>query len=190
MSKNNKPQWLLDAEKAIQEFHETEFGKLTDKELRFKQKQSHAASFSGRKAVITGQFASIKTKQHQIKAGIKGGTKLVESGKVWVNLDKAKKTSHSLIRCSHCNLEGNLVNIKRHHNDNCKQKPEVMIPILKSLPEVFMKGDLIKKLKEHDLETQGQRILCNSYWIVQWKKKGSYWLYKKGPGYCKNLNNI
>ena len=70
----------------------------------------------------TGQFASIKTKKHQSKAGKIAGNKNVESGH-WSNLLKEQhkklKIEHT---CPHCNKTLSGLNYRRWHGDNCKSK--------------------------------------------------------------------
>lgn len=97
MENTNKPQWLIDAEIDINEFHETKHGKLTDKEFKRKEASSFAASCvskenrikngkkSGVKNVESGHLKSITKLWNPEEAGIngkKGGAKNVETG--WI----------------------------------------------------------------------------------------------------------
>lgn len=92
MDKVNKPQWLIDAEKAIQKFEKTDIAKLTDNQMRMKERNSIASSMvsqetrskagkiAGQKNVESGHWNSLKTPEHQSKAGTISGNNHVESG--------------------------------------------------------------------------------------------------------------
>ena len=76
---NKKPQWLLDAEKAAQEFNESEVGKLSEKEFTRKIVCTHASSCADpikRKQIMRDlQKESIKKipKKNMINRGKKLG---------------------------------------------------------------------------------------------------------------------
>ena len=86
MKNTNKPQWLLDAEKDINEVHETNYGKLTDKEFKLKERQSNAGKSGGTSLSLSGKNNA--THEGRLKAMSKmtkeqrsnGGKKNVETG--------------------------------------------------------------------------------------------------------------
>lgn len=118
MENTNKPQWLIDAENEIKNFENTEFGKLSDKEFNFKEKQSNAGTNGGNKAKETGQVYEAAVKGREIystdprlktnaqKMGNTQGKKNVESGHLAKvrNPKKSGAVSGSIIR--HCNRCG------------------------------------------------------------------------------------
>ncbi len=70
----------------------------------------------------SGQFAAIKTKEHQSKAGQKGGQKHIESGH-WSNIQKlAALNANEKIECHYCKKMIDRKNYGRWHGDNCKMK--------------------------------------------------------------------
>tara|TARA_R110002153_G_scaffold44234_1_gene124716 strand:- start:21 stop:521 length:501 start_codon:yes stop_codon:yes gene_type:complete len=71
--KNNKPEWLLKAEQEQSKFNESEWGKLTEKEFIFKEKQQHANQCANQvhKENNWNNFDKIKNNsEHQSKAGL------------------------------------------------------------------------------------------------------------------------
>ena len=109
MNKQNKNMdWLKDFNKDAEEFNNSEWGQLTQKEIDLKVSNTHAAScvsqetrskagkIGGQKNVESGHWASLRTPEHQSHAGTISGNKHIESGHI-INLGKsglgAKATS-------------------------------------------------------------------------------------------------
>jgi hypothetical protein len=80
MENTNKPQWLIDAEKDIQEFEDSKYGKMDNKEFLYSQRQSNAASVSGKNNVKNGIFGTKDSKANKA---------LKESG--WYESERNKK---------------------------------------------------------------------------------------------------
>ena len=138
MKNTNKPQWLIDAERDINEFHETKHGKMSQRQINYSESsrnktifndinknfehQSNASlSRDANERLI--QFSKIKTKEHQSKAGKVAGNKNVESGH-WANIQKiATLKANEKIECEHCKRMIDRKNHSRWHGDNCKLKP-------------------------------------------------------------------
>lgn len=83
----NKPQWLIDAENEINNFEQTKFGKMTDKEFRLSERQSNAGKSGGSKLISLGKNnATVEGRLKGLEIGrskgasSKGGKKNVESG--------------------------------------------------------------------------------------------------------------
>lgn len=167
MSKQNKPQWLIDAEKAINKFNKTDVSTLTDAQLN--------------------QRSAFLNSDIQSKSGKAGGKKLVETGKAQVNLNKAIKVAQSKTTCKHCGKEGSHVNIEWHHNDNCKQRPDIIMPILKQLPDTFMRKDMKPLFEQAGIGPQLQRFISGMLWLEVSHKKGTWIVYKKGQKYYDNF---
>lgn len=142
MKQNKKPQWLIDAENAINEFENSKFGKLSDKEFRFSEKQSNSGKNAGLKAKKSGQFKSFAIAGGKV-VGLVQGRKNVESGHLdsitpksgseeakqrnihRQKLMKERGTHNSQIvmTCPHCNKTGKGVPaMNRWHFNNCKKK--------------------------------------------------------------------
>lgn len=98
-----KPDWLIEAEEAIKEFEQTEWGSLTQKEFNKKMGSikggktnvysGHFKKFTkeggkaqgkiqGKKNVESGHLDRIRTRDGSIKGGKKAGKKNVESGHI------------------------------------------------------------------------------------------------------------
>jgi hypothetical protein len=81
MENNNKLQWLIDAENEINNAANTKYGKMSDKEFRFSEKQSNAGKaggkitgpIQGKRNVESGHLQSLRSTDHQINAGKNGG---------------------------------------------------------------------------------------------------------------------
>jgi DNA invertase Pin-like site-specific DNA recombinase len=78
---NNKPEWLLKAEQEQSKFNKSEWGKLTEKEFIFKEKQQHAGKAGGKKALDSGQF------KERARLGAIGSNKL----KRYLTFDQAEE---------------------------------------------------------------------------------------------------
>jgi hypothetical protein len=103
---NTKPQWLIDAEKEIDEFHQTEIGNLSDKEFRKKEAKVNAAilshAYAGDRIVNNLQEANERNghlerlhndpdfKKWASRGGKKGGLK---SGKIAVESGQLKRVA-------------------------------------------------------------------------------------------------
>jgi hypothetical protein len=124
-------------ERALQK----EYGYPVDKVLYYEmvnistfETRSKGGKIGGLKNVESGQFASLKTTEHQKKAGSAGGKiggpitakKNVESGHMSAlgKSGKGPKISSNKKRiCPYCGLESNGVGYFRYHGNNCKHKP-------------------------------------------------------------------
>lgn len=132
MKDTNKPQWLIDAENDIKAFEETKYGKMTSRQFINSENARNVINkkaggiATGKKSKelqkITGQFASIKTKEHQTNAAKKAGAKNVESGSWKKTQEAAHKTLKIQHTCPHCNKTLSGLNYRRWHGDNCKLK--------------------------------------------------------------------
>ena len=91
MSKNNKPQWLLDAEKAIQEFEQTKYAKKTEGQLaksrnaeiqraKIDEKAKRKAALGGSKSKkrYDSEYQREMAKRGAHKGGNAAWSKLVE----------------------------------------------------------------------------------------------------------------
>jgi hypothetical protein len=147
--KQNKPQWLIDAEAEINKFEQTKYGKYTDGQLS----KSIAGSWAGRKNVESGHLDRISTFESRSNGGktnvesghldrirtsevcAKGGSIGGKtSGKIWMQnaiesgLHKEASSSGGtsatgkVYTCSHCKKEVKGPSFFRYHEDNCKLK--------------------------------------------------------------------
>ena len=122
--KNNKPEWLLKAEEEQAKFLKTKFGKMSQKEYEFHERQSHAGKSGGSKTVAvhkeSGYFQSEEWKQSQSKGGKTSGDNNVKSGH-WakVGAKHGNTHSHAHITCPKCGHTGSTRNIKPIHFNNC-----------------------------------------------------------------------
>ena len=124
----------------------------------------------------------------QSSKGTRGGNSLVRSGKAFINLAKAKEVAHAADMCPHCGREGTRVNMKAHHYDKCKQKPEVIMEALHRVPTTFMHSQMKEVLDDMGLGPQWQRFRNNHKWFDPISKWGSYTLYTAGENYYKFLD--
>ena len=151
MENNNRPQWLIDAENEIKKFNETKHGSMSDKEFRFSEKQSNAGSIGGtenikknseqlkaanakwrndnpdivlKNCTNNGYLTMSKYPNLAKENGKKTGAWAVESGHLdnVRDINKMLEGSNKIIKCPHCEKEGQLANMKRWHYDNCKFK--------------------------------------------------------------------
>jgi hypothetical protein len=125
MEENTKPQWLIDAEAALEKFNQSEFGKKTEAEIKLFEKQRNASL--ARHAHPEAK-KSLKIWQ---SAGGKSGTsgkKNVESGH-WKKVQQAgTEASLKLVKCEHCQESFNTGNYSRWHGDHCEKNPN-RIPV-------------------------------------------------------------
>lgn len=131
----------------------------------FKKRQAYASKQRDNKE-RKDQFAKIKTSEHQSFAAKNAGNKNLETGH-WDNIKHlGTEVAHSTIKCPHCNFEGDLVNIKRHHFDNCQQKYELVKCIFDELNDNFTKSELINSIIKNGFKpTFSQALLRNINYI-------------------------
>jgi hypothetical protein len=130
MEKKSKPQWLLDVEKDIEEFHQTEIGSLSDKAFRRKEnaringsmQSNEDRSKAGKSNTLENWRKANKaqTKEDKSKGGKIGGPK---GGKIGGKIGGAIQ-GNTMVTCPHCNKEGKLMPMNRWHFDNCIKNPD------------------------------------------------------------------
>ena len=123
MKNTNKEQWLIDAENEINNFENSKYGKMSEKEFRGSERgnenveSGHLAKISklGGKVVGDSHVESghidrlhklVLTTDHQSNAGKSGGT----------------KTGSKLWDCPHCGKQGKGPAMTRWHMSNCRHK--------------------------------------------------------------------
>ena len=65
-------------------------------------------------------------------------------------IEAGLESSHKKITCDHCGEPGDLNNITRWHNDNCKEMPEDINRVLDALPLVFTEKEIKNAVKEYN----------------------------------------
>lgn len=84
-TKANKPQWLLDAEKAIQNFEDSKYGKMTDKQMRLSERGRINGSMADRSKITKSRLETLANNPEFQK-------KLSDAGKF--TTEKLKEKGH------------------------------------------------------------------------------------------------
>jgi hypothetical protein len=136
--KQDKPQWLIDAEAEITNFEKSKYGSMSQTEFNYDQRQitaSHSHWKNNRDSALdhlrkvstsescskgghSAKLVGAQSKGGKINGPIQG-RKNVESGQ----LEKARQKSLEKIPCQYCNKMIDRKNHKRWHGDRCKLKP-------------------------------------------------------------------
>jgi hypothetical protein len=170
MKNTNKPQWLLDAEKDINEFHETKYGKMS--ESNYNRGASRRDNIEGQKkaaqaAKISREDSGYYQSEKHINAAKKGGAatgsiigkKHVETGFIKVLQKIGTKASLELRTCSICGESVNTGNHSKWHEGNCEY-PNV-IKLLNEMPNQFTKKQLkIKSIELFGNESLVKKLIC------------------------------
>jgi hypothetical protein len=88
-----------------------------------KESRSKGGTISGNGNIESGHLASLRTPEHQKKAGSAGGKIAKESGQWLEAVTKAWETNSKIVKCNYCDKEGTKLIMSRWHFDNCKHKP-------------------------------------------------------------------
>lgn len=111
-----------------------------------------------------GYYESEKYKEHAKKMSKKAHEVLSSKKDGYKNFtDAGLKESHKRVTCKHCGEVGDLNNIRRWHDNNCKEMPELMEPILDMLPEVFTLRQWKEAFKKtnHPSSPSAARVILN-----------------------------
>ena len=89
----------------------------------------------------TNLFLSSEMKHLRVKGGRKS-VKIQQERGTWETdfRNKGTEAGNKLITCEYCGYTADLRNIKKNHNEKCKQKPEDMQKVLSILPNIFTPG--------------------------------------------------
>jgi hypothetical protein len=88
-----------------------------------RESRSKGGTISGNGNVESGHLASLRTTEHQKKAGSSGGKIAKESGQWLEAVTKGWETNSKIVKCPYCDKEGTKLIMSRWHFDNCKHKP-------------------------------------------------------------------
>jgi hypothetical protein len=126
----------------------------------------------------------IDPKKQSIR-GIKGGNSNVNSG--WIKELNKIGTKYALAdkTCEHCGVTGTLINIATNHGINCRQTPDIIMPILNALPNQFMLGMITPFMTKIGMLETLQRTIENEKWFKKIKKIKTYYVYARGENYYK-----
>lgn len=142
-----------------------------------KDKESHKA-----------QFNSLKTEEFQSIAGTSGGNKNVETGWWDEFIKRGMAASHAPASCKYCGLDSTRGAITKDHDENCNQKPDIIMPMLNALPEQFLTGMLVSYFNDLGIGETLQSTIENSKWFKPVGKIRTYTIFERGENYYKYIN--
>jgi len=208
MKNTNKHDWLEEAKKDIAEFEQTKFAKKTTgrisqsqnlSRLNTSERAKKKSSETGKKNVENGTFGTTEIALKGIEAqresgwmhseemqnarsrgGITSSAMQKENGTFEKFRSAGTEAGNVIIKCKYCGFESNLRNIKKSHNEKCKQKPEDMKKVLDTMSNVFTPKQWEKALKENGFNHTQK----SGYLILQ----SNIYTNNVEPGvYCKKL---
>ena len=127
-------------------------------------------------------FLSPEMEHHRLRGSRKALKIQKEKGLGFYDPTIQKKgtlAGNKIIKCKYCGLERDLRNIKQHHNEKCKQKPEDMKRVLNLLDNIFNEKQWKIALKKSGFNytPKASRIIL-SHEIYMTKLEGSMYCKK------------
>lgn len=82
------------------------------------------------------------------RGGVTSSAKQIANGTFEKFRSAGTKAGNKIIKCKYCGFESDLRNIKKAHNEKCKQKPSDMKRVLETLPGIFTRNQWMDALQK------------------------------------------